>query len=413
MDQYLFEIIIIPVLTILSAFFSGSETALFSLGKSDLHRFSCSKSRIEKSIARAMDSPQKILITILIGNLFVNLLLSMIMTALLLKKWENYGHLISIAIVTPVMLIFGEITPKIVSINMYKSYSKYVFPLISLFHKIFFPLRWLLLIFTNLIVKIFNLNLENRITQDELGMAIRTGEKAGVIDFTEGQFINNIMMFSQKDASNIMYPRNRAFFISSNSSIDEAVEFLLENNITRVPVYKENFDHVIGMLDSRDLLSDYLRIKKGKSIKKYIKKIDFYPASKDLNSLLDLFLLNGMQIAIVLDEYGGTAGVVTLNGILAELMGKKFRRWETNFTNENNIYNKFTIISGDCQIIDFNYQFSQSLQSINSDTIGGYIIEKLSTLPEKNKEIVIGDLVLKIKKIKKNSIEKIEVLKKD
>jgi len=410
MNYILIHIIILMILLILSAFFSGTETALFSLKKADLHRFDISKKVREKSIAKMMKDPEKILITLLIGNLFVNLSLTAIATNFMLSYFGHYGHLITIAFVTPLIIVLSEITPKIIAINNYLSFSKNFFPYINLFHKLSAPLRYCILFFSNMIIKFLNLNLQHsNLTEDELGHVITSGEKQGLINKQESEILKNVLRFTKKEASNIMYPRNQAIFIEHGSTIAEAMPLILDNEIVRIPVYKNDLDNIVGVIDSRDMISSYVSSKK-KSINSFIRPVDFFPFSKDLNDLLNDFLKMKIQIAIIVDEYGGTAGVATLNSILSALLGKDFGKWE-NFKRDmvRDLGDGNYLLYGEMQLDDFNNFFNLNIYSSNSDTIGGYIIEQLSSIPGKGDSIIIENLELKIKSVVKRTIKTVEV----
>jgi putative hemolysin len=413
MDTIALNLIALSCMLLLSAFFSGSETALFSLKMSELHELTLSGLRREKAIARIMAHPEKILITILLGNLLVNLIFSAISTILLLDIWGKYGHFISIALVTPIIIVMCEITPKIISINTQLAFSKKIIPLLSLFHRLFFPLRIFLLSFTEFVIKLFRLRSkkDSAITSEELGIAVRMGEREGSIEKQEGAFIKNVLLFSKKEASNVMYPRNKAVFIPHDATIQDALKIFLENRITRAPVYRDDLDHVVGVLDSRMLLSYALGERKAKSIRRLIRDIVYFPASKELGDLLNDFLSKKIQIAIVVDEYGGTAGVVTLSAILSELMGRKFIRREAGYKPEiRKTDDESYIISGDMQVEDFNFNFSENIQTTESDTVAGYIIEGLGYFPKRNENIRTEKNILKVKHIRKNRIESIEVI---
>jgi putative hemolysin len=398
----------------LSAFFSGSESAFLALKKSDLHRFSHSKIRNERSIYSLMQDPQKILITILTGNLFVNLALSMLSTKLLLDSWPRHGHWISIAIVSPLVILLCEISPKMMALNSYEIVSRRVLPLLKVFDVLLWPVRSLLLLLTNAMINIFNLRLTHKkITKDELGLAVKLGEQHGIIGKNEGTFIKNVLRFSRKDASNIMFPRNSAVFLSYGTSINDAMRVFIESGVIRIPVYKEDMDHVIGMVDSRAMMPYFLGYRRARNINRFIQEIKFFPASRELHDLLNDFLSEGIQIAIVVDEYGGTAGVVTLNKLLSELMGRDMTKWEDDSKHEvKQVDGGISVISGEMQIEDFNYHFGERLKSSNADSIGGYIIEKLSTIPKRGQELNIGKYVLKVRYIKKNKIETVEVVRR-
>jgi len=413
-DHFLYYLILF-FFTILSAFFSGSETALFSLNKTDLHRFSESEKNIEKSISDSMRTPQNILITILIGNLFVNVIVSSISTTVLLDYFKESGHFISIGVVTPLMILFCEISPKIISLNSYRSISVKIFPLLNFFHKLFFPIRKLLLFVSDFVVWIFNLNVAPKnLTEDELNQAVDIGEEEGFIDKQEVMFLKNVLRFTKKDAENVMLPRNKTLFISEHATISEAMNLFINSNQVKAPVYTGDFDHVVGLLDSRDLLKYHLGYKKGKFIKKYIREIDFFPSSIDLNELLKLFLSKKIEMAVVVDEFGGTGGIVTLDGILSALIGKDFSKDKEKIENEKNKnYNSKMVINGLMQIDDFNLNFEANLDSSYSETIAGYIIEKMGSFPKVGDFIQEDDFVFKVKKVKNNAILLIDIEKRE
>lgn len=401
----------ILLLMLFSAFFSGTETALFSLKKADLHRFSASNKYLERAIADSMTEPDKILITILLGNLFVNITLSSLTTTIMLTYFNNYGHILSIILITPLVIIFCEITPKIIAIYFHLGFSKITFPLLSFFHKIITPIRKIIMFFTDMLIKGFNLELKHStITEDELGHVVTKGEEQGILDKKESDIIKNVMRFSKREASNIMYPRNHAIFLPEGCSITSAMKVISENDIVRVPVYKNDLDNIIGVIDARDIISSYLGHKKSRNINRYIKPIDFFPFSKDLNELLNDFLAKKIQIAIIVDEYGGTAGIVTLNSILSAILGKEFGKWETYKKNEvRSIGENHFLAYGEMQIDEFNSFFNVEFTSSNSDTIGGYLIEKFENFPDKGESIAIDHLIIKIRTIRKRKIELIEI----
>jgi len=412
MDYHLLNIPILVLCALLAALFSGSESALFSLKKADIHRYMNSKQRSERAIYRLMKKPQTILITLLIGNLFVNLVISMMSTKLFLQRWPVWGDVISIAIVTPLVIVFCELSPKVMAIHSYEAVSKRVLPAIRLFHLILTPVRLVLLLFTNILIRVFNLNLDHeKITRDELGTAVRMGEQHGLLGKDEGTFIKNVLRFSKKDASNVMFPRNSAVFLENGMGIGDAMKVFLEEGVIRIPVYEGDRDHVIGMVDSRDLMPYYLGYKKAKTINRFIREIQFFPASRDLNDLLNDFLSQGIQMAIMVDEYGGTAGVVTLNKLLSELMGRDMTKWEDDSRHEiRRVDENVSIVAGEMQIDDFNHAFGERLESHNADSIGGYIIEKLSYIPKRGEVLETDRHLLRVRYIRRHKIETVEVI---
>jgi CBS domain containing-hemolysin-like protein len=356
-----------------------------------------------------MAEADKVLITILTGNLFVNLSLTALTTSFLLSYFGDYGHFISIGFVTPLIIVFGEITPKILAMHSYLEVSRYAFPVYSIFHKLLSPVRYMILLVTDIFIKAFNLKIEHsQLTTEELRHVVNSGEELGLLDKKESDIIRNMIRFTRREASNIMYPRNLAIFIQKGSSISEAMELIIENEIVRIPVFGEDFDDIIGVIDARDILSCHLGYKKSRNIDKYIKPIKFFPFSRDLNELLNDFLKEKIEIAIIVDEYGGTAGVVTLNTILSALLGSGFGDSAKKTTIRQSDENMF-IVSGDVQIDEFNSFFNTSFSSNNSDTIGGLIIERAINFPAKGDLIVIEDLEFRIRNIVKRKIKSLEV----
>jgi len=411
METILLNALLLVSLLVLSGFFSGTETALFSLNKSDLHRFSLSKNMRERRIFRDMSKPDRILITILLGNLLVNIFLTSITTQIILHFFGEYGHIFSILIVTPVVIVMCEITPKIIALNKSVKFAKMSYPLLTLFHKLFLPVRIFILLFTGFFIRIFKLQLgHDPLTEDELGHVIKSGELEGVIDKQESDIIKNVIMFSKREASNVMYPRNQAILINKNATINEAMELVITNDVVRIPVFDKDIDSIIGVIDSRDLLPAYLGVKKIKKITRYIRPIEFFPFSRDLNELLTDFLIKKIQIAILVDEYGGTAGVVTLNSILSAIMGKEFGSWDSKQRLIKEMNDNSFLVNGELQLDEFNSYFNKNLTSNNSDTFGGYITEQLNHFPEKEETLEIEDIKIIVKNIRKRKIETLKVL---
>ncbi|HPJ37802.1 MAG TPA: hemolysin family protein [Spirochaetota bacterium] len=414
MGNNIFDLLVLIFFLLLSGFFSGSETAFFSLKKSDLHRFSISKHRNEKAISGLMKNPENILITILIGNLFVNLISSAMLTRILLGFFRQYGHFISIAILTPIIIILCEIFPKIIAINSSIAVTKSVVGPLSFIHRFLFPIRYILVGFSNAVIRIFNLKIDESagITKEELDMVITLGKDEGILNTEESNFMKNVLKFSQKEAMNVMIPRTKAVFIPLDCTINKAIRIFKETGAVRAPVYKDDIDTVVGVLDSRELIPYIRGYKKAKTIEGLIHDMTHYPATKGLDELLSDFLRKKIQIAIVVDEYGGTEGVVTLASIVAELLGKN-EVWEkVKKPAIRKIDDRSWAVTGNLQIDDFNEHFEENIQTKETETIGGYITEVLGCFPEKNTEILQGKYILRVKVIRKNRIESVEIVKR-
>jgi CBS domain containing-hemolysin-like protein len=211
---------------------------------------------------------------------------------------------------------------------------------------------------------------------------------------------------------NVMIPRTKAVFIPIDCSISKAIKIFKETGAVRAPVYRDDIDTVVGVLDSRELIPYIRGYKKAKTIGGLIHDMVHYPATKGLDELLSDFLRKKIQIAIVVDEYGGTQGVVTLSSIVSELLGEN-EVWEkVSKPAIRKVDDHSWTIPGNLQIDDYNDYFEENIQTKETETIGGYITEVLGCFPEKNTEIVEGKYILRVKLIRKNRIESVEIIKR-
>ncbi|MBN1500752.1 MAG: HlyC/CorC family transporter [Spirochaetes bacterium] len=404
----------IVILLVLSAFFSGSETALFSLGKVELGKFSESRKRRQLKIVKLMKYPQKILITILLGNLLVNILFSQIMTKLFMERFGKNGHLIALAVITPLIIIFCEITPKVIAINKSEKVSLLVMDILSFIHLILAPIRFIFLFLTNILIKILRLDPvdDQQITEKEIDRAVDMWEKNGVILPEERTFIKNVLRFSKKTAENVMIPRTEAIGIPDSSTIDNAIKIMHEKNVIRAVVYSKDMDNITGGIDFRDLLEHHVGMKRESSIKKFIFPVPHYPETIDLSLLLDDFLKNKITMAVVVDEYGGTSGIVTLSSMLTQLLGNEF---STSSEKKRQVIRKLddeiVIIPGDMQIDDFNDRFNDDIETTEAETIAGFVTEELGHMPMKGEIVSTVNCEIKIRYIRKNRIESLEIRK--
>lgn len=403
----------ILVLLVFSAFFSGSESALFSISKSELYNLALSNKNKDNLIAALMKQPQKILISILIGNLVVNILLTTFTTNLLLEKFGDYGQFIAIAVVTPLIIIICEIIPKTMSINASIPIARKFIQGLFFFHILFFPVRIIFIAVSNFLIRLFGIQIssEHNLSQKEIDIAVRVNESNGYLDKHEGAFIKNVLRFSQKTAENVMIPRNEATSISYDAEMEEAISLFRDSGHLRIPVYKGDMDKIIGLIDSRDFIPYHFGVKSAKNFKRLIKDISHFPESKELADLLNEFLLHKLQMAVLVDEYGGTSGVVTLSAIISEVMGDNFRLDDLDQKPDVRKIKDLTVVSGDMQIDDFNDTFDDTIYSNESETVGGYVIEKTGNIPSKGDYIETSRYKIKVRNIRKNKIESLEIFK--
>ena len=411
-------VIVLLLLFLFAAVFACSETSLFSLSKGTLHRFLHSQKKSERLVSHAMRNPERILITILTGNLLVHILVSQLSTRLFLGFSAHYGQFIAIAVITPLLILLGEITPKIIAMGNPEYFARRLIYPLAAFNSLFLPVKFFFALMTKPFAGSISALLPEReketVTSEEIELEVDLKEENGLLSPDEASFILNVVRFSDKRAWNILVPRNQAVFIPDAATVNQALTIFRETGVVRAPVYSGSPDLITGVLDSRELLFHAQGLKKNVPIRKYVHSIPFYPASIKVGTLLEIFLRNKIQIAVAVDEYGGTAGVVTLSGIITELMGKDFMLSDADEKKElRTIEGGITVVPGEMQLSDFNSHFDEMIEAEDSDTIGGYIIEELGHIPSRNAILFTPKHRIRVRSVRRNRIESVELTERE
>jgi len=324
MSFILIQILILGVLILLSAFFSGSETALFSLSKIRVKRLQLENCTNSKLVAYLLDKPTRLLISILIGNMLVNVLASSVASVLITRIVGDKGLGISIGVMAFFILIFGEITPKSIAINNSEKFSLKVVPYINIFSKIVFPVRRLLRFITDFFVKQFARSFKLKkdrigLTEGELKKAINLGRNEGIFDVGEEKMFKGVFEFGNKRASEIMRPRKEIISFDVNTSLNKIKSIIAKEELARIPVYVKALDNILGILYAKDLI---IACRKGEVDIKEILRKPFY-VTKDirLDKLLSELRTKRIHMALVKDG-GKLVGLVTLEDLLEEIVGE-------------------------------------------------------------------------------------------
>lgn len=422
------QITILIILILINAFFAASEIAFISLNDTKIELMVKDGNKKAKKIAKMLKTPSRFLATIQIGITLAGFLSSAFASdsfaddlAPVLYNWipsigfETWKG-ISIIIITIVLsyftLIFGELVPK--RIAMKKS-EMIAFASIGVIHFISIvtsPFVRFLEFSTNIVSKLFGVtgNEEEVVTEEEIRMMVDVGQEKGTIDLNEKEMINNVFEFNDRTVSEIMTPRNEIFALDSNLAMSEAILEIAEDyKYSRIPVYKENIDLIIGILYIKDMLLEQKN--KNTKIKNLVKDAYFVPETKKVNELFSEMRKNKKQIAIVIDEYGGTAGLITMEDILEEIVGDIFDEFD-EFENEYEKIDENTyILDGGMPIYECRKILNINIPEGDYETLSGYLIEALGRIPgEKEKPVLeIENIVYKIEKIKNKRIMKIKV----
>lgn len=411
MDPANLQIIILVVLIFLSAFFSMSETALTSISKIRLRTMIDENVKNAKLIQSVLEEPGKLLSAILIGNNLVNIGASSLATAIIVDKYGSKGVGIATAVLTIVILIFGEITPKTFATKNAEKISLFVIKAIKFCMIIFTPFIFILNIITGFILRLLGVKKDEKtpiITESELITMVNVSHEEGVLEIDEREMINNVVYFANSDAEDVMVPRTDIIAINVDATQEELTALFKEETCSRMPVYDETIDNIIGIISLKDLL--FVDKSKDFNIRDYMREPFFTYESKCLKELFAEMRINRIPMAIILDEYGGTSGIVTLEDMLEEIVGDLADEYDEHDEEIKLVRDNEYIIEGTTKIEDVNEILGTNFKSEDFDSIGGFIIETFGKFPDKGDSIKIDNVKFIIEEIEKNRIEKLRCL---
>lgn len=405
------QLIILVVLLGLSAFFSSAETSLTAANKIRIRSLAEDGSKRAKTLLKITDNSGKMLSAILIGNNIVNLSAASLTTSL---AYSFGGSMVAIAsgILTVLILLFGEITPKTMATIHAEKMALIYAPIISMFMKIMTPVIFLIngLSMGVLLLLRVDPNAKNDImTETELRTIVDVSHEDGVIESDEREMIYNVFDLGDAKAKDVMVPRVHVTFADVESTYEELLEIFREDKFTRLPVFEETTDNVIGTINMKDLLL-YDNTKEF-HIRDILREAYFTYEYKNISELLVEMRQASFNIAIVLDEYGETAGLITLEDILEEIVGEIHDEYDENeedFIQE--IGEREFIVEGSTNLDDLNDRLDLNLESEDYDSVGGFIIERLDRLPEAGDTITTEDGIrMVVETLDKNRIETVHM----
>ncbi|MCI9491809.1 MAG: HlyC/CorC family transporter [Lachnospiraceae bacterium] len=406
------QFIIIVILLMLSAFFSSAETALTTSNKLRLRSMADEGDKRAKKVLEITDDSGKMLSAILIGNNIVNLSSASLATTLATRIFGNAGAGIATGVLTVLVLIFGEISPKtFATIHADKislAYAGVISGLMKLLTPAIFVINKLALGFL-ILLRVDASGAQNTMTEDELRTIVDVSHEEGVIETEEREMINNVFDFGDAQAKEVMVPRIDMTFADINSTYYELLEIFREDKFTRLPVYEDTTDNVVGIINMKDLL--LYEDKEHFSIRNIMRKPYYTYEHKNTAELLLEMRKSSINIAIVLDEYGVTAGLITLEDLLEEIVGEI--RDEYDIDEEDHIQKVSELeymVQGSTNLNDLRDMLNLELVSEDYDSIGGYLIGLLDHLPTAGESITTPEGVyFRVEDMEKNRIHKIFV----
>lgn len=407
------QILILFILLLLSAFFSSAETALTAVTKVRLEALREDGDKRANTALKLLDNRSKMLSAILIMNNVVNLSASALTTTLAMKFLGSSFIAVATGILTFLLLIFGEITPKSIatlkSENLSLSYAGIIYFLVKILTPVIFVIDKISFAF----IRLFGVDPnESRaaITEYELRSIVETSHEDGVIESEEREMINNVVDFGDSFAKDVMIPRVDMESVSVDSSYDEIKEIFFEKKYTRLPVYEESNDNIVGVLNMKDLL--FYDNYDGFSVRTIMREPNFTFEYKKTSDLLLEMRQNSISIIFVLDEYGATVGLVTLEDLLEEIVGEIRDEYdEDENDNIKQISDREYVIDGSMKLDDINNALATEFTSNEYDSIGGLIIEKLEHIPEPQETVELEDgTMLTVTSMDKNHIESVKLV---
>jgi CBS domain containing-hemolysin-like protein len=411
-----FKIVLLVLLFIFSGFFACSEAALFSLTPLHLHKMKEDKSPFLSYVNRLLEHPRRLLITILVSNESVNITISVIMASLCIYLFGVDGKWLAVTITTPMLLIFGEAIPKTFAVIRPISFSSFVSPLLVIIAKIEHPVVWLLERISRLIVYMLSGRTSTEkgaITEDEFKTLIDVYQKEGGLEEAQRDLIHRVFGLADKPVSEVMIPRVEMFCLPVSLSMAEMEEEIIKARHTRIPVYGNDRDDILGILFARDLISVISGDSGGIDVNKLLRKPHFIPEEKSAGSLLRDFQTRKIKIAIVVDEYGGVSGMVTLEDILENLLEDIYDDHGIRQNLWQRIDDRTLMVSGKMPAADLNNLLNVSIPEEEFDTVGGFIFHLFGKLPTKGETINYGDYIFRVEKMGKARILNIRIEKRE
>ena len=424
------QILILIILILLNAFFAASEIAFISLNDAKIAKQAKNGDKKAKQILKMLENPSRFLATIQIGITLAGFLssafasdafasklapiLNNLIPAVSISVWQSVSIIIITMILSFFTLVFGELVPKRLAM---KNYEKIAFATIGIIRVIYIltvPFVKLLTISTNIVSKLFGVSEKDEevVTEEEIKMMVDEGEEKGSIEENERELINNVFEFNDTTVSEVMTHRTDIYALNIDMNVNELIEELEEYRYSRIPVYEDTIDEIKGILYLKDLLK-YVKSKRNIKLKSIIRPAYFVAQSKPIDELFKELQKNNNQMAIVLDEYGGTEGLITMEDILEELVGDIFDEYDEIEKEYEKLDENTYLISGSMNISDLSKLLNVKIEEGDYETLSGYLQEKLGRIPEDEEKPVIETekVTYKIEEYEDKRILKVKVCK--
>ncbi len=420
-ELFLYKLISLLILMLISAFFSSSETAYFSLRASRINELTEENAKGTKTLLNLLREPRKLLITILTGNTIVNVAIASLAALMALDVAQYYGiekNIVIIAeiiIITIAVLIISEVTPKLAAVRRAEKVAKFFALPLSFVHLILQPIAKIIYGFTDFVLKAMGVEKKMvNLDENEIRTLVDVGEEKGTLEKEEHKMLHGIFELSDTKVREIMVPRTDVIMLSIELSLNEAIEVVRKSKFSRIPVYKESVDDIVGILYSRDLLPFIENKNSEESLSAVIKPVFYVPETKMIDELLREFQDKRRKLALVVDEYGGLSGLVTLEDILEEIVGEI----QDEHDDEEPVFRR---ISENLLDADAKWDLDDAEDELGVrfpkeegyDSLGGFLFHQFGEIPKKGQKISHSGVVFKVLEVHSNRIIRVNIDTKD
>jgi putative hemolysin len=420
-DNYMIEVFVLVVLVILSAFFSASETAITSIGRLKQEEFRRDKRLGHRSLDWLKENPSMMLGTILVGNNVVNISASAIATLVAIFALEKSGLGsigvalgFTIGIMTFAILVFGEIIPKTIAIRNAEKFALAFAPTVRIISIALFPLTKVLVLISTPFVVLFGGKMPKRgpfLTIDEIKMLLSIGEREGVIEEEEREMISSIFEFGDTIVREVMTPRPDMQCVDVSDPMDKIVDLIIEGGHSRIPVHEGNIDNIVGVIYAKDIFKIQSPKQKEQSVRDLLRTALFVPEAKKVHVLMHEMQAARTHIAIVVDEYGGTAGLVTMEDLVEEIVGEIYDEFEKKVKSVEKIDDSTTVVDARLSISDVSDLLDIKLPKDGYDTFAGFIFGLLGKVPAVGDQLQYEDILISVERVHRRRITRAKVVK--
>jgi putative hemolysin len=412
LGSYTIEIIVLIILLGISGFFSMSETGLMALSKIRTRHMVDEGVKGAKTLEKLLDDPSRLLGAILIGNNIANIGASALATSIAVKSFGEGSVGIVTIIMTVLVLIFGEITPKSIAKQNSEKVALAVVKPISFLVKVFKPLVSIFTYISNFFIKLLGGDPEATqpfITEEELKTMVGVSEEEGVLEGVEKEIIFNVFEFADTQVKDVMVQRVDVISLDINSTYEEVIKIVKEEQFSRIPVYNENIDNIVGILNVKDLIIG-LNQNENFNISDYIREPYYTFEYKKIINLFSEMKKTRNHMAVVLDEYGGTVGIATIEDLIEEIVGEIEDEYDEYKNNDIEVIKEDEyIVDGSARLDHISELIGVRMESLEFDSVGGLIIEELGRFPGNKEEILYNNIRFVVEEIDKNRIKKVRI----